>query len=272
MPAGRVAAELDFAAIGRSASALIGAMSGSGSATLENAHINGVDPNIFQVVDDAGDASQLSQPLRLKAFVDPLLIGGTMVVASAELPMTLKDGQLRIAATRLNGNSVQLVVAGGYDFASDQIDLRAILSPTSTAMNVGGVHPEIQILVGGTPDALSRTPDLSALSAWLTLRAVDRETKRLEAIERNTQANRAPDAAPATAPSASVPRPVTPAPPATAPPAQAPQASSAPPASPNAAVPPLPPLPPPVEIRPAPQARPQQPKARLPLALTPGTQ
>jgi AsmA-like protein len=271
MPAGRVAAELDFAAIGRSASALIGAMSGSGSATLENAHINGVDPNIFQVVDDAGDASQLSQPLRLKAFVDPLLIGGTMVVASAELPMTLKDGQLRIAATRLNGNSVQLVVAGGYDFASDQIDLRAILSPTSTAMNVGGVHPEIQILVGGTPDALSRTPDLSALSAWLTLRAVDRETKRLEAIERNTQANRAPDAAPATAPSASVPRPVTPAPPATAPPAQAPQASSAPPASPNAAVPPLPP---PVEIRPAPapQARPQQPKARLPLALTPGTQ
>jgi hypothetical protein len=36
----------------------------------------------------------------------------------------------------------------------------------------------------------------------------------------------------------------------------------------------VPPLPPPVEIRPAPapQARPQQPKARLPLALTPGTQ
>ncbi len=274
MPAGRAAAELNFAAAGRSASALVGAMSGSGSVTLENAHINGVDPNIFQVVADAGDTDgQLSESRRLRSFVDPLLIGGTMAVASAELPITLKDGQLRIAATRLNGNVVQLVVSGGYDLTADQIDLRAVLSPSSSAMNIGGVHPEIQVLAGGTPDALSRTSDLSALSSWLTLRAVDRETRRLEAIERNTQANRAPDAAPALPPALPAPRPMAaPIAPRTTPIQETavPQALS-PPAQPGSVVPPLPP---PVEIKPvpAPQARPQQPKARPPLALTPGTQ
>jgi hypothetical protein len=166
---------------------------------------------------------------------------------------------------------VQLVVSGGYDLSSDQIDLRAVLSPSSATMNVGGVHPEIQVLAGGTPDKLSRTSDLSALSSWLTLRAVDRETKRLEAIERNTQANRATDPAPAPQTMAPGPQPNVPnstAPPATtAPEMPAPQASSAPVQQKSA----VPPLPPPVEIKPAPapQPRPQQPKARPPLALTP---
>jgi large subunit ribosomal protein L24 len=277
MPAGRVAAELSFAATGRSASALLGAMSGSGSLTLENAHINGVDPNIFQIVADAGDANaQLSEPLKLKAFVDPLLIGGTFVTLSAELPIALKDGQLRVAPTRLNGNGVQLVVSGGYNLSSDQIDLRAVLSPSSVTMNIGGVHPEIQVLAGGTPDALARASELSALSSWLTLRAVDRETKRLEAIERNAQANRAADPMPAPQPMApqpvpAVPPPSTPAPAAppatTIPEMPAPQLSSTPAQQKTA----VPALPPPVEIKPAPAplARPQQPKARPPLALTP---
>lgn len=276
MPAGRAAAELNFAASGRSASALLGAMSGSGIVTLESARINGFDPNIFQIVADVGDAGQLAEPARLKAFVDPLLIGGTFGASSAELPITMKDGQLRIAATRLNGNGVQLVVSGGYDLPAGQLDLRAVLSPSSSAMNIGGVHPEIVVLGGGTPDALSRTSDLSALSSWLTLRAVDRETKRLEAIERNTQANRGQDATPAPSPPVQVaPRPVLPpAPPAatTAPAPLAPQISSAPATSSGSA---LPPLPPPVEIKPvpSPQPRAQQPKApRPPLALTPGTQ
>jgi large subunit ribosomal protein L24 len=273
MPAGRAAAELNFAATGRSASALLGAMSGSGTVTLQNAEISGFAPNIFQVVADAGDAGQLAEPSRLKAFVDPLLAGGTFKASSVELPIAMKDGQLRIAATRLNGGAVQLVVSGGYDLSSDQVDVRAVLSPSSSALNFGGVHPEIVVLGGGTPEALSRTSDVSALSSWLTLRSVDRETKRLEAIERNTQANRGPDAPPAPPP-AQLPRPVSPPalvpPAATAPAPSAPQVSTDPAsASPGSAVPPLPP---PVEIKPAPtlQPRPQQPKApRPPLALTP---
>jgi len=273
MPAGRAAAELNFAATGRSASALLGAMSGSGTVTLENAAIAGFAPNIFQAVSDASDAGQLADPTRLKAFVDPLLAGGAFNASLVELPITMKDGQMRIAATRLKGNAVQLVVSGGYDFSSDQIDARAVLSPSSAALNFGGVYPEIVVLGGGAPEALSRMTDVSALSSWLTLRSVDRETKRLEAIERNTQANRGQDAPPAPPP-AQLPRPMSPPAQAPAPPAAtapAPQVSSVPsqPSPSGAAVPPLPP---PVEIKPAPslQPRPQPPKApRPPLALTP---
>jgi large subunit ribosomal protein L24 len=266
MPGGRATADLNFAATGRSASALVGGLSGSGSVTLENARINGVDPNIFQIMADASDAGQSPDQTKLKAMVDPLMIGGTIAVASAEFPLALKDGQLRIASTMLNGSNARLVVSGGYDISADQVDVRATLSPTATTINFGGVHPEIQLLLFGTPNALTRTIDLSTLSAWLTLRAVERETKRLEAIERNTQANRAPEAVtpdplPQRSPAAPpMPRPAPPA-------AAAPQVSSAPAAPSDSAVPPLPP---PVEVKPVPSppARPQPPKTR-PLVLTP---
>src|SRR5256885_17206810 len=45
-------------------------------------------------------------------------------------------------------------------------------------------RPEIQLFAAGTPDALSRSVDVAALSSWLAVRAIDHETRRLDAIER----------------------------------------------------------------------------------------
>ena len=45
-------------------------------------------------------------------------------------------------------------------------------------------RPEIQLFAAGSPDALDRTVDVAALSSWLAVRAIDRETRRLDSIER----------------------------------------------------------------------------------------
>ena len=74
------------------------------------------------------------------------------------------------------------IVSGGYDIPADQVDLRAALAPTTTGTAAG--HPEIQLFAVGTPDGLSRSVDVAALSSWLAVRAIDRETRRLDAIER----------------------------------------------------------------------------------------
>src|SRR5207247_1622852 len=179
----------------RSAASLINGISGSGSLVIENARISGFDPNVFQIMADASDAGQVSDQVKLNSVVDPLLKGATMAVGSGDFPITLKDGRLQVANTVLNGNGARLAVSGGYDITADQIDMRATLSPAGTMNAFGAGHPEIQVVLSGSPDAPRRTVDVSALSAWLTLRSIDRETKRLEAIERNTQANRAPQPA-----------------------------------------------------------------------------
>jgi len=194
-------------------------------------------------------------------------------VPSAQIPFSIKDGRLRIETASLEAKRARVAIAGGYDLLADQADLRAIMSPV-TARPLNG-RPEIRIDLNGAPDRLARMVDVAALSSWLGLRAIERETRRLEQLERGVTP--VPEAderlweedlpsvdplppsqvkMPNRDPRRKTPAAKAPArPPVTAhpsPPTPAPGASAAP-GSPrgNAAVQPLPP---PIDIRPAPGA------------------
>ena len=179
MPAGRASLQMTLASQGRSASALAGALTGSGTVTLESAKIAGLDPRAFEVAVRASDSGQSRDDARLKQIVEPALSAGVLSVASAQIPFNVRDGRIRVGATTLDANGVRAIVSGGYDIPADQADIRAALALTLTAG-----RPEIQLFAVGTPDALSRSVDVAALSSWLSVRAIDHETKRLDAIER----------------------------------------------------------------------------------------
>jgi len=288
MPAGRASLQMTLTSQGRSASALTGAISGNGTVTLEAARIAGLDPRAFEVAIRASDAGQATDDARLRKIVEPALSGGTLLVSLAQIPFTIHDGRLRVSATTLDGEGVRAIVSGGYDIPADQADLRAGL--TAPGAGAGQASPpEIAIFAAGTPDALNRTVDVAALSSWLAVRAIDRETKRLDSIERGeaspasiqpAQPMSLPEPAAPASPSAERPLPPKPRvspprsaaiPPGATPPVATAPAVNAPPANnPTIGAPVVsqqipPPLPPPIEVRPAP--RPARPKP--PLVLTP---
>ena len=292
MPAGRASMQMTLGSQGRSASALIGALSGSGTVTLESAGIAGLNPRAFEVAIRASDAGQATDDTRLRQIVEPVLSAGALSVASAQIPFSIRDGRLRVGATTLDAKDARAIVSGGYDIPADQADIRAELA--STAAGASTSRPEIQLFAAGSPDALNRTVDVAALSSWLAVRAIDRETRRLDSIERGEPPPALPAAIPpyATAPDAGLPgqplsdppipgrdpRRLQPRPRVSGP---RPPAAPAPPTAgvpPAAAVPPsanapvvsqqIAPLPPPIEVRPAPGAL-RPPKPRPPLVLTP---
>jgi large subunit ribosomal protein L24 len=287
VPPGRTSLQMTLSSQGRSASALAGAISGNGTVTLEAARITGLDPRAFDVAIRSSDAGQATDDIRLRKIVEPALSGGALLVSSAQIPFTLRDGRLRVGATALEAEGVRAIVSGGYDIPADQADIRATLA----APGAGGGQaspPEIQIFAAGSPDALDRTVDVAALSSWLAVRAIDRETRRLDSIERGeaTPASIAPPLPPQLSPpdatssapsSTEAPRPLppkpkvsAPRPPAIPPVANAPAASNPPTSAPGVSqqAQQVPPLPPPIEVRPAPTvARPARPKP--PLVLTP---
>jgi large subunit ribosomal protein L24 len=117
-------------------------------------------------------------------------------VAAAQIPFIIKDGRLRVGATTLDAGGARAIVSGGYDMAADQADLRVAL--TSMAAASVTARPEIQLFMAGSPDRLERTVDVAALSSWLAVRAIDRETRRLDSLERG-------EVPPATLPAAIVP-------------------------------------------------------------------
>jgi large subunit ribosomal protein L24 len=297
MPAGRASMQMTLTSQGRSASALTGALSGNGTLTLESAKVAGLNPRAFEVAIRASDNGQATDDAKLRQIVEPVLSAGALSVASAQIPFTISDGRLRVGATTLDAKDARAVVSGGYDIPADQADIRASLA--STAVGLTNSRPEIQLFAVGSPDALDRTVDITALSSWLAVRAIDRETRRLDSIERGepppvmpasippvteqpmaAPSVEAPDAATSSLPLSDVPLPGrdprralpkakvsvphSPAAPSSA------NGSSA--NGPNANVPivsqQVAPLPPPIEVKPAPGAA-VRPKPRLPLALTP---
>ena len=282
MPAGRASVQITLSSQGRSASALAGALSGSGTVTLESARLAGLDPRAFDAAIRASDAGQATDDARLRKSVEQALLAGSLSVGSAQLPFTIRDGRIRVGATTLEAEGARVILSGGYDIPADQADIRATLSSGTVGQTTS--RPEIVVFASGPPDALNRTVDVGALSSWLAVRAIDRETRRLDSIERGEAPT---SASPASIPHSPIQPPViAPKPKVSTPrplilpqsmnaPANVPAASvpSANPSGGNSADAPLlsqqvPPLPPPVEVRPAPGiARPAKPKP--PLSLTP---
>lgn len=288
MPRGRASLQMALTSQGRSAAALTGALSGSGTVTLESAVIAGLDPRAFDVAIRASDAGQARDDARLKQFVEPALLAGALSVPSAQIPFNIRDGRIRIGATAFDANGARAIVSGGYDIPADQADIRASLASTSAGTATS--RPEIQLFAEGTPDALNRTIDVTALSSWLAVRTIDRETRRLDAIERGEPPPPMPAPAPVAIPQPAEPAPATPdvnavipppgdvpipprrPPPkprivAPRPPLAPPVVSApAPPAS-VASQPQVAPLPPPIDVKPAPGVL--RPRPRPPLSLTP---
>jgi large subunit ribosomal protein L24 len=284
MPAGRSSMQMTLSSQGRSASALTGALSGSGTLTLESAGIAGLDPRAFEVAIRATDGGQATDDVKLRQIVEPALSAGVLSVKSAQIPFNIRDGRIHVTATTLDAEGARAVISGGYDIPADQADIRASLASTTTGSATS--RPEIQLFAAGTPDALNRTVDVAALSAWLAVRAIDRETRRLDSIERGDPppampasipppaaappSAATPDAAPADQPLSDVPIPRRPPP---KPRISAPRPPGAPPSA-NAPVvsQQVAPLPPPIEVRPPPGSapvRPLRPKPAPPLVLTP---
>jgi hypothetical protein len=251
--------------------------------TLNAAEISGLNPRAFEIAIRASDGGQVADDNRLRQLVEPALSAGPIAVASAQIPFTIRDGRLRVGATPLEAKNARAIVSGGYDIPADQADIRASLTPIMNGLS--GAPPEIQLFAAGPPDRLNRTVDLAPLSSWLAVRTIDRETRRLDAIERGEPPPAtaalptlvSPDPAPEP-PLLDVPMPgrdprrapppkpkvdirVTPTP-------KAPQAAPAAPSPPLASQQ-IAPLPPPIDVRPAPGPPPAKPRPKPPLVLTP---
>lgn len=282
LPKGRASVQMTLTSQGRSVSALTGALSGNGTVTLDAAEISGLNPRAFEIAIRASDAGQVSDDSRLRQLVEPALSAAPIAVPSAQIAFTIRDGRLRVGATPLEAKNARAIVSGGYDIPADQADIRASLTPIMTGLS--GAPPEIQLFVAGSPDKLNRTVDLTPLSSWLAVRTIDRETRRLDAIERG-------EPPPATA---ALPTLVSPEPPSepaltdvpmpgrdprrpppkvrvepkAAPTPKAPLAAPAVPSPPLASQQ-VAPLPPPIDVRPAPGPPPARPRPKPPLVLTP---
>jgi uncharacterized protein involved in outer membrane biogenesis len=254
---GRLNLQVEADGTGLSTATLVGSLTGTGTATLTAGEIAGFDPNAFDAVIRAVDQESSIDAAKVRDIVAAALDRGNLRVARADGAFSIAAGEVRLSTAILQGEGADLTATGRFDLGRRLLDARLTFSgPAPTGSTAG--RPEVYMAVRGTLGAAQRTIDVTALSAWLTLRAVDREARRIDAIEapmrdaatKPTEPPPIQSGIPASAPPPpSVPRPVPPE--QTRKPAgppNRPEAKAAPTGE------PAPALPPPINIRPMPSA------------------
>jgi large subunit ribosomal protein L24 len=164
-------------------------------------------------------------------------------VKTAEGQLAIGAGQIRLTDAKASGEGADLAMSGVFDLTNGTLSARLVLTGTDT---VAGARPDIFVALNGPLGTLGKTIDVSGLTGWLTLRAIDQQSKKLDAIEVVPQPEPKAEAKPEQKPETK-----TEAAPPVVPPRPKEPAVRKPPGQPRAVAPPSAPvLPPPINILP----------------------
>jgi large subunit ribosomal protein L24 len=165
---------------GLSPVALIGSLEGSGKIVLTDGRVAGLDPQIFDTVNRAVDEGLAIEPGRIADLVSKSLERGELSLKRAESALHVSVGQFRLTNAVIDSKDARLAVAGTLDLTDGSVDARLEVIGLNEA---AGARPNIVVSLKGPLATPTRSIDVSALTGWLTLRAIENQTKTLRAIE-----------------------------------------------------------------------------------------
>jgi uncharacterized protein involved in outer membrane biogenesis/regulator of protease activity HflC (stomatin/prohibitin superfamily) len=186
--AGRFSLQLETKGSGRSAATLMGALAGAGTISLEGVQLAGLDPQVFDTVTRATDQGLPVENARIKSVVESALNSGALRLERADGALSVTAGQLRLGSVIARGERADLGVNASVDLAQALLDTRLTLIGAARPGDPAAGRPEIYVALKGPLAAPSRSVDVSALVGWLTLRSVELQARRLEAMEAERQA------------------------------------------------------------------------------------
>jgi len=242
---GRGTMTLSIAGNGATPAAIAASLAGQGTIAVEGLEIDRANPGAVAAIYGREEKSESQDEISVIAALSPAFAEAPLKLAKIEAPIVVAGGNARIVAARANAGAAQVSVEGTLDIAKATLD-----AGLEFEIEAAIIRPGAAIRWSGPLASIERGIEAAALANAITLRAMERETMRIEERDRGL---------PPMLPRAQEPRvnnPVAAMPPLTPPDPAAPPISVTP--SPQArpkgiepryAVPPLPPA---LEIRPLP--------------------
>jgi uncharacterized protein involved in outer membrane biogenesis len=181
--AGRVSFDLNLDGTGRSAATLASTISGSGTVAFENLDLAGLDPQVFEAVIRAVDQGTPIEAAAVRKVAEAAFDKGRIRVARGEGALNASVGQLRWANVNLQGGGADLAGSASLDLSTGLGEGRLAFVGPSTLGDFGAGRPEVNFTFRGPLAAPQRAIDVAPLVGWLTLRSVDLQAKRIEALE-----------------------------------------------------------------------------------------
>ena len=181
---GLLTVKLQGAGLGASPDALVGSLHGSGAISLSDGGFAGIDAAAFDAAIRAADLSGAIELPKIKAAVSAAVDNGRLGVPQANADVTIAAGQIHLAKTTVSvRDGARLSLDGILDLNSLTFDSHLTLSGQPAPNALIPTRPEFAVTVKGPLAAPERKLDVSTLVAWLSLRAAELQTRRLELIE-----------------------------------------------------------------------------------------
>ena len=193
--AGRMSLQVEAGATGLSPATLIGALAGTGTLSVEGAQFGGLDPAAIDAAIAAVDRGLPVDSPKIGDVVASALDAGKLNVPSATGTIAIASGRARISSLAVPAQAADVSFNGVLDFVEQDLDARASITGAPKSNLPGSLRPELAVDFKGPLAAPRRSVDVSNFVGWLTLRSVERETKRLEEIQ-SKEPNKRPNKEP----------------------------------------------------------------------------
>ncbi|MEP9377298.1 AsmA-like C-terminal region-containing protein [Aquabacter sp. CN5-332] len=208
-PAGHISLSLDLVGAGRSPQLLAQSLSGQGTIGVQGLEIPGADPSAIQLVLADTTAGTPPDERRTAEMFDRALLRGQLKLDQVETAFGMINGVARLSPARGQAGAVRATFNGSFDPVRLLLDTSLELEAAETS----GAEAGGTITWRGPAANPERRVTAAPLASVIAMRAIERETRRLEERQgfgTDTGGAGAPPAGTAAAPAVQ-PAPVQPA-------------------------------------------------------------
>lgn len=174
---GGVGLKIEGQASGRSIAGLVGSLTGAGSVSVTDMVARRLDPTAVDRIEPQVEAGLALDAGRVAAALNKELAAADFHLPQALAGFTISGGVLRTGALEAQSDGVRLGGGASVDLRRRTLDADLTLQPARPGA------PQIGVALDGPISSPSRRIDATAFTGWLSVRAVERETARIEAME-----------------------------------------------------------------------------------------
>ena len=183
---GRFGAALTVQASGKSMAELAGSASGSGEVKLGDSRIRGLNLAILPPLLSATDQIQGDiTAAKVQPIVQTLVNNGEAALGPVTVPFNMSGGVVRVENVAAANDLAHLSGNASLDLAKQRMQgsLNVDLNAGQDAQ--AGAEPALRLDFNGDLAAPSRTIDVGDVTSFLSVRAFERERRRIELLQSN---------------------------------------------------------------------------------------
>lgn len=181
---GRGDVSVTLSGSGKSVGATVAALSGSGSVALHGVGIDGINaaglPEILQRADAQG---RDIDAVATAGFATDIAARGSMAGGDAEIAFTIAGGVARAAPLTLGDDRATLTAKVELDLTTAAVETTGTLTYAAGDEALTGSEPALRYALAGPLGGTRLSLDSAPLVQFLTQRALEREQRRVEAMQ-----------------------------------------------------------------------------------------